>query len=393
MVRGFFGGTFNPFHMGHYRLASAAVEQLALDRLCLIPTGDPPHKTLPPGSPDSQARLEMVRLAADGLERAVVLDWEVRRSGPSYTADTVERLLAEDPAGELWLICSTDMFLTLPDWYRGDWLLRTVSVAANTRKVGEDGAVRGAAEDYLRHFGTKVRLLELEPLELSSTGLREKLPRGQGGRELPEAVYRYILRHRLYEVRPEPAVLWELVQPLYAPRRLSHVQGCRQEAVRLARRWGADVLDAENAAILHDITKQMPQTEQLQICTECGIIPPNFTDAFSSVLHAFSGAALAETYFGVSPAVREAIRWHTTGKADMSLLEKLIWLADGIEPSRSYPGVDAVRELAYRDLDGALCLAMTQNLRSIRARGLTPHPATGEALRALCGADRNGGIQ
>jgi len=369
--------------MGHLRLANAARKQLKLGKLYLIPTGDPPHKKLPEGSPDRFSRLEMVRLAAENMPKTEVLDWEVRREGPSYTADTVEALLREDPNGTLWLICSTDMFLTLSEWHRGEWLLKTVHVAVDERKAGERVLLEKKAAEYRDEYGTVCRILNLEPLEISSTEIRNAFQAGKGSEYVPEALYADILRRRLYDIRPQPDALWKLAVPWYKEKRLKHVQGCREEAVRLAIRWGADCLDAENAAILHDITKKMPYEEQLQLCTSCGIIPPNFSENYSSILHAFSGAAAAWMYFGVSEEVREAIRWHTTGKPDMSLLEKIIWLADYIEPTRSFQGLDELRQLAYQDLDQAVQSAMQANLLHLKDRGIMPHPATVEALAYL----------
>ncbi len=383
MRRGFLGGTFNPPHLGHVRAAAAAAKKLKLDVLYVIPAGTPPHKELPPGGADGVQRLEMTKLAFAGIPGLQVLDWELRRAGKSYTADTVERLLAEDPGGELWMLCGTDMFQTLADWYRGDWLLKTLHVAAYPRKKGEEAVIDAVAEQYRKKFGTDARRIKVHPLDVSSTELRSLLQEGKGASLLPKEVYRYILKNRLYGVRPEPDALWEMVRPWYKKTRIPHVQGCRETAAALAKRWGADVLDAENAAILHDITKKMPVDQQLQYCEKRGIIDFSYRPEYKAALHAFSGAAAAALEFGVSPEVENAIRWHTTGKADMSLLEKIIWLADYIEPNRVTPGVEEIRSLAESDLDEALRRALESSLRHLNENGWTPHPATGEALAFL----------
>ena len=385
MRRGFLGGTFNPPHLGHVRAAAEAAKELGLDVLYVIPAGIPPHKELPEGGASADQRLEMTRLAFEGVPGLEVLDWELRRKGKSYTADTVEALQAQDPDGELWMLCGTDMFETLPDWHRGDWLLQTLRVAPYPRKEGEEARIDALAEEYRRVFGTTVRRIRVQPLDVSSTELREQLQKGLGAALLPGEVYRFILKHRLYGVRPQPEALWELAKPWYKESRIPHVLGCRETALRLAKRWGADELDAENAAILHDITKKMPVEQQLQFCEKRGIINFSFHPEYEATLHAFSGAAAAALVFGVSPEVESAIRWHTTGRPDMSLLEKIMWLADYIEPSRrDFPGLEEVRRLAYCDLDEALRLAMKNSLRFLEERGTKPHPATREALAFLC---------
>ncbi len=383
MKRGFFGGTFNPPHLGHVRAAEAAARQLELESLCIIPAGTPPHKKLPDGSPTPEQRREMAELAFGSVSGLRLLDWELLRPGRSYTADTVERLLAEDPEGELWLLCGTDMFETLPHWYRGKWLLSVLHVAVYPREAGQEELIDELAERYRREYNARVRRIELTPTAVSSTLLRSLLREGKGAEYLPEPVYAYILKNRLYAVRPEPEALWKLAEGWYKPSRIPHVLGCRSEAVRLARRWGADPLDAETAAILHDITKKMPAEEQLRLCRERGTPVPDYRPELEAMLHAFSGAAAATLEFGVSPEVESAIRWHTTGRADMSLLEKIVWLADYIEPNRSTPGVDAVRAAAYKNLDEALTLALEHSLEYLERKGFTPHPATREALAFL----------
>ena len=383
MKRGFFGGTFNPPHLGHIRAAAAAAKQLGLEELYWIPAGIPPHKELPDGSADNAQRLEMSKLAAAEIPGAQVLDWEMNRPGRSYTADTVERLLAEKKDGELWMLCGTDMLETLPEWYRGEWLMQTLCVAVYPRHEGETAHLHDLAAAYGRDYGTKVEVIDMEPTDVSSTMLRTELAQGRGAALLSRSVYGYVLRNRLYGVRPEPEALWELAKEWYAPKRIPHVLGCRETAVKLAQRWGEDLLDAETAAILHDITKKTPVKEQLQFCEKCGIMTPNISEEYEATLHAFSGAAAAELEFGISDRVRDAIMWHTTGKADMTLLEKIIWLADYMEPTRKTEGLEEIRTLAYSDLDAALCLAMEKSIRYMEEAGFHLHPATGEALACL----------
>ena len=257
-------------------------------------------------------------------------------------------------------------------------------MAAYPRKAGEEARIDALAEEYRREYGARTRRIGVRALDVSSTELRELLRCGKGASLLPKAVYRYILKNRLYAVRPESDALWELVRPWYKKSRIPHVEGCRRTAVALARRWGADELDAENAAILHDITKKMPVEEQLQYCEKRGNINFSYHPEYEAALHAFSGAAAAALEFGVSPEVEDAIRWHTTGRANMSLLEKIIWLADYIEPGRTTPGVEKIRRLAESDLDEALRRALKNSLRHLEEQSWTPHPATREALAFLC---------
>ncbi len=383
MKIGFFGGTFNPPHSGHMSAAASAAEQLALDRLFFIPTAIPPHKELPADSASGLQRYEMIRIACEDNPGCEALDIELRRGGESYTADTARELKEAYPGAELWMLCGEDMFFTLDRWYRSEFLFETVSIAVFARNDFSEEKLSRHAETLRREKGATVRLIATDPVVISSTGLREMLKNGAGGDYLSDGVYSYILKNRLYGVRPQPDKLWRLVKPWISENRMLHVEGCREEAVKLARRWGADVLDAENAAVLHDLTKGMAPNEQLILCKKYGKIIRNIEKEDHNVLHAFTGAEIAGALFGVSDEVCSAIRWHTTGKADMTLLEKIIWLADYIEPSRSFPGIEEVRRLAYCDIDGAMTLALRMSLDNLEHRGIKPYGATFEALAFL----------
>jgi nicotinate-nucleotide adenylyltransferase len=143
---------------------------------------------------------------------------------------------------------------------------------------------------------------------------------------------------------------------LLKPQRVNHVLGCAETAVKLARLNGADETVALRAGLLHDITKAIDGEDQLLLVDKYDILISDFERKYPKLLHAKTGAAVAKYVFGESPAVVEAIYWHTTGKADMSLMEKIVYLADYMEPNRSFPGVEPLRELAFRDLDRGLLM-------------------------------------
>ena len=132
-------------------------------------------------------------------------------------------------------------------------------------------------------------------------------------------------------------------------KRIPHVLGTEQEAIRLAERYGADVDKARTAALLHDCTKKLGMEEQLELCRRFGIQLDELEQRALKLLHAKTGAAIAKEVFGVDEEIFRAIWWHTTGHAGMTLLEKILYLADYIEPSRDFPGVDALRKACYED--------------------------------------------
>lgn len=391
---GIYGGTFNPPHLGHLAAARYVMDLLRLDLLYLVPDGTPPHKDLPSGSPKAEQRLEMARLAAGALgEKAQVLDLEVRRAGKSYTADTVEEIHALHPDSRLWLLMGADMFLTFQYWREPERILSHAGLAAFGRTEADTEELFSIQREYLERTFPRSRVFTLTVpgvLDISSTDLRAKLSHGSGGAYLPPAVYGYILREGLYGTHAD---LKHLPLRLLRPCALSHLKGSRiphvlgveQEAARLALRYGADVEKARRAALLHDCTKRMSTEEHLALCREYGLEPDEMERTNGKLLHARTGAALAADLYGLDGEETSAIRWHTTGKAGMTVLEKIIYIADYIEPTRSFPGVEELREKCDEDLDAGVRLGLEMTVRVVRQRGGLVHPATLAALDALKG--------
>ena len=389
MKLGIYGGTFNPPHLGHLTSARAALDVLGLDRLQFVPAAVPPHKQLPADSPPAAARLEMAELAADSLllpDRVSVSDIELSRPGKSYTADTLEQLHAQYPQAELWLMMGTDMFLTLQYWRQPEQLTRLAGVCTFARTQSDSGEALNAQAEYLRKtFGAKTCVLQLPHIvEISSTRLRDLLERGEGQEYLPPAVYGYIIRHGLYGVRYDlkhlpDRELRACACSLIRAKRIAHIRGTEEEAVRLARRWGADQEKARRAGILHDITKYLEMDEQLQLCRKYGIVLDDLEQRAVKLLHAKTGACVARDVFGVSDDIYSAIFWHTTGKANMTLLEKILYIADYMEPTRDFPGVERLRKLAYEDLDRAVLAGCEMSIQEMADRGLPVHSNTLQA--------------
>ncbi len=382
MKIGIYGGTFNPPHAGHIKAAGDAVRALGLDKMLVIPTAQPPHKELPETSATAEQRLEMAKLAFGGVDKAEVCDIELSRGGRSYTVDTVAALRELYPGDELWLVMGGDMFTSLTSWYRFDTLLEQVGFAVADR-ADESELLREQVEVLRRECGARVEFIPERPIEISSTQLRERLENAGGRELLSSEVYAYIVKNRLYGVRPQLEWLREEAIKLLAPKRVPHVMGCEQEAVRLAERWGEDVYSAAVAGILHDITKKCSGNEQLLLCEKYGTVTDALELEAPKLLHAKTGADMAWAEFGVSPEVREAIRWHTTGRADMTMLEKIIYMADYMEPNRDFEGVDELRKLAYEDIDQALRLGLQMSMDDMAARDIVPHPRSLGALEYI----------
>ena len=384
---GVYGGTFDPPHWGHITAARAAMEQLKLDRLVLIPDRVPPHKVLPEGSASPEQRLEMATLAAAELgKRTEVSDRELRRDGPSYTSDTLAELRREHPEDTLWLLMGSDMFLSLQTWHAPEEIMALAHIAPFSREVEDESETFAAQQSRLeRAYGAQIQIVQNpEVRELSSTEVRAALAAGRGSDLLPPAVYGYVLREHLYGTHKAltgltPDELRPIALSYLKPKRMPHVLGTEQEAVRLVRRYGGDETQARIAALLHDCTKKLDMAQQLALCEKYGIMLDELEQKALKLLHSKTGAAIARDVFGVEDAVYDAILYHTTGKPDMTRLEKIIYLADYIEPTRDFPGVDELRKTVYEDMDKGLLMGLTMTIQEMEEMGNPVHHLTRDA--------------
>ena len=385
---GIYGGTFNPPHIGHVGAAKQAVSALGLSKLLLIPDRIAPHKVMPEGSASPEQRLAMLRLGAVDCPQIEVSDIELRREGPSYTYVTVEQLRERYPDAKLYLLMGTDMFLSFHTWRNPDRILQNVSLAVLYRGEKGEAAAIDALKTRMEGEGHEIRLVKNEITPISSTQLRRLLAFGCADDFLPKGVGDYIRQQELYETAANwkhlPMEMLEaVVIRLLNPNRVAHVLGCRDTAVELARRWGADVTDAARAGILHDITKALDGPLQLTLCSAYGKILDDFSRKYPKTLHALTGSLVSERIFGENEAVVSAIEWHTTGRANMTLLEKIVYIADYIEPNRTIPGVERLRELAFDDIDAALKLGLEMTLEHLNNQSAEVSPASREALAYL----------
>ena len=383
---GIYGGTFNPPHVGHIRGAEYAINALQLQKLLLIPSCVAPHKALPANSPTPAQRAEMLNLAKG--EKMEVCDIELTRGGTSYTYETVEALAEQYPGQELVLLMGTDMFLSFLTWKEPQRILSKVSLGVLYRGDKDELTQIAAQKKALEEQGATVYLVENPVTAISSTQLRRMLVFRCAGTFLQDNVEYYIRANNLYgaegNYRNLPMdKLEQVVVSLLKPNRVAHVLGCRDTAMDLAKRWGADVTDAGRAGLLHDITKALDGPLQLTLCAEYGIVLDEFSQENTKTLHALTGSLVADRIFGEKSSVVDAIRSHTTGKANMNTLEKILYIADYIEPNRDFPGVETLRQLAYTDLDKALKTGLQMTLEMLKKNKQEISPASAEAIAFL----------
>ena len=193
------------------------------------------------------------------------------------------------------------------------------------------------------------------PLEISSTEIRQKISAGEDVSDvLTKEAYEFIRKEVCMDTQRNKEFFYEIKKHL-TPSRFYHSLNVAYEAYRLAGIYKADREKAFTAGLLHDIMKDTPKQEQLKIITDDGIILTHTEKSSTKTWHQLSGAVYIKKYLGVKDEdIISAVRYHTTGRENMTLLEKVVYIADYISADRRYPGVERMREKAYRSLDEAM---------------------------------------
>ena len=196
---GIYGGAFAPIHIGHVAAAKAFMRQMWLDGLFVIPTGLSPHKGMDQ-SASSEDRMNMCRIAFEGVEGVIVSDMEIKRAGKSYSVDTLRSIDVED--SRIFMLCGTDMMLTLDEWNEPDEIFRLCYPVYMRREKDAmlDGMIVNKLAKYYSESGKMFRKLVGEPIELNSTEIREAVKNGQSiSNMVPPKVEKYIIENALYK--------------------------------------------------------------------------------------------------------------------------------------------------------------------------------------------------
>lgn len=361
MKIGIFGGTFNPPHLGHRHFVLSVADRLGLDKVLVIPTFEPPHKEAD-HQISCEDRIEMCRKMFDD-ERCEVSTIETDRGGKSYTVETLEALKEIYPDDELYFLLGSDMLLSFHTWYRHEDILKLCRLCAATREKG----LQLPNENC-------IVIDDFDPIEMSSTEIRDKMRLGEDISELVgEDLASFIEEKELYF--DGNTQYRKLLRKKLSPYRLNHSFCVADSANELAGIYGEDCEKAYTVGLLHDVMKDSPKNEQLFEIEKAGIKLSDEELHNPKLWHAIAGCAFLknEKLIGDEDALN-AVRYHTTGRAGMSLLEKIIYIADFSSADRTYDGIEKMRTLSVKSLEEAMEFGLTFTISDLAEKGGIIHP-------------------
>lgn len=332
-----YGGTFDPPHTEHIAALKAAREETGADKIIVMPDNIPPHKQTNYMA-SSADRLEMCRLAFGDF--ATVSDYEILTEGKSYSYKTVEKIKAEYPDYEILFLMGTDMLSTFDKWKYPEKILENATPLLCER-TGDGEKKDETLKRFKEQFGVEAKSLDYVGKELSSSEIKFRLMLSLPvDGMLKNAVYEYIGGHSVYKSDK----FFDFVKKNEKRSRIVHTLGVMLLAEKLSRKNGVDTNKAVLAALLHDCGKYFTKAD----FPECEM-PEDTPEA---VEHQFLSAYIAEHTLGVKDGdILGAIKYHTSGNENMTLLAKILFIADMTERGREFDGVEELRKIAEDDLE------------------------------------------
>ncbi|MBE7018976.1 MAG: nicotinate (nicotinamide) nucleotide adenylyltransferase [Ruminococcaceae bacterium] len=386
MKIGVFGGTFDPVHQGHIELCKTAIDALGLDLLYVMPNGNPPHKE---DRTDGIDRLNMVKIAFSDIDKVKISDYEIRKEAHSYTYETLTDFKKEHPDDEIYFLMGMDNLDYFPKWKHPE-VICTLAKLVFFGRAGFEKTQEGA-KAISELFGVKPILIAFD-WDISSTEIRKELEQGTYiFHKLPFLVYQYIIRKGLYGCQSvgEYDSYEEDLKNYIEEKRFLHSIGVAVTAYRMAIRYDEDPKQAYFAGLLHDIAKRMPLDKQLDLCKKIELHPDEV--AYPKMLHAPAGAGFVKKKYNIKEKkLLSGIRYHTMGHKDMTTFDKLIYMADYIEPCRNFSGVEELREATFSNLNTAIIKGIDTTILSLVEEHLKISPVLLEVRNDLLEREQKG---
>lgn len=368
---GIIGGTFDPIHIGHLIIAQNAVTQYHLDQILFIPTGHSPHKD-DKEIEQSAHRLEMIRLSIKNNPDFYFSAMEINAARTSYTYLTLQEFHRTYPDWELYFIMGADSLDYLDKWMEPAEICRLATLLVAIRDDLDMNRIKNKAAELKRLYEADIRPIITPNVSVSSHNIRERVAKGEPIRYLvtPE-VEEYIAHQCLYQEDEGQTPMNERLNKIKKilkkeldKDRYEHTLGVMYTSACLAMANGYDMEKAQLAGLLHDCAKCIPNEKKLKICVKNNIPVTQVEKDNPFLLHAKVGAFLARVlYEEEDEEILHAISVHTTGAPAMNTLDKIVFIADYIEPKRDKAAnLKEIRKTAFEDLDEALKMILCDTI-------------------------------
>ncbi len=387
---GVYGGTFNPIHNTHIEIAKSAKEQFDLDIVYFLITGTPPHKSTSEDTADL-CRLDMLHLAVDSIEGMAIDDREIYRSGKSYSYITFSELKKEHPDDDIFFIMGSDSLVNFRNWVKPDIISECATILVAPRLDDESNQLEYAIHECKNIYEGDFFLIDYKPNSISSSNLRTNIRKDSLLKsQVPVAVYDYILSHNLYSpysytMNDVHRLDDEMKKELKSSRYI-HTLGVAHQAYALAIRWNYPAITAMIAGMLHDCAKCISNEKRINVCEKNNIPITEIEYKYPHLLHGKVGAYYCKNKYDIfDEQIAHAISVHTTGCPNMNLLDKIIFVADYIEPGRDkQPRLDILRSMAYIDLDRCVYMILEDTVTYLNESPDMVDPTTIDTYNYYC---------
>lgn len=362
-----FGGAFNPVHSEHINMVKHLLTRDDVERVILLPSVNPPHKSCPTSF---EQRLDMLRLAVDGLDNVEISDFERCGEGKRYTCEVLPRL--KEIYGDIAFVIGGDSLQDLNKWKNPHEVIKICPMLVFTR--GESEKYTTALE-YWRGQGGDIRVCDYSPTDVSSTVIRYNAELGIYD-NLDSRVVDYIKANNLY------CKYKNLINKLKSNVPLNTFEHCLRTAsyainLNYSLNLGLDYDKVLLAGVLHDCAKALCHSTH-----DTSEVPKDSVG--TPVEHQFLGAVIARKVYGIDDdEILDAIKYHTTGKKDMSDLQKLIFASDMLECRRTYDGVDKLRDSMKKSLDCGYKACELAQYEFLLQKGGDIYPLTLQAVEEI----------
>lgn len=354
-----FGGSFDPVHSGHLELARLAIARSDFQSIVWVPAASNPLKLHNPIASDYD-RLYMVKQSVQDFQWSEVSDIELRRGGHSYMVDTVEQLidqygLQQKPG----LIMGEDAFASLPRWRGWDRLIKQCRILVFSRNT--------SAPDVWQEVlnkGGHVQQMSMPVIPISSTQIRQScMHSAVNASSLPRPVHQHIVSAGLYTqlyMRIRAHIEADL-----SHNRCMHTLRVESLAIELAQIYGVSQSRVRIAALAHDLAREWSEKQLYEYAEQAKLGSSEIEQEHPVLLHGACAAHLIQKSYGIcDEEILDAVRYHTLGRAGMGEIAKLLYIADYMEPGRSFDTAELRQSLQNHDLTGScICVIRHQQQR------------------------------